>query len=63
MSVSGSKAAVKCAAGGFAQTRGSLEQHTEPSPTAGRHCKCRERSPQRPSADAGETAPQCMEEC
>ncbi len=63
MSVSGSKAAVKCTPGGFAQTRVSLEQHTEPSPTAGRRSECRERIPQRPSADTGETAPQCVEEC
>lgn len=45
MSVSGSKAAIKRAAGGSAQTRGSLEQHAEPSPAAGRLSECRERIP------------------
>lgn len=63
MSVSGSKAAIKRAARGSAQTRGSLEQHTEPSSAAGRRFECRERVPQRPSADTGETASQCVEEC
>lgn len=63
MSLSGTKAAVECAAGGFTQTGGSLEQHAEPSPTAGRDSERRERIPQRPSADTGETAPHCVEEC
>lgn len=45
MSTPGSKAAVEHDAGGFAQTRGSLEQHTEPSPAAVGDSEYRKRIP------------------
>lgn len=62
MVTSVSEAAGERAAGGFTQTRGSMEQHAESSPAAGGRLEFREHISQRPGANAGETATQCVEE-
>lgn len=63
ISLSVSKTAAKHTAGGFKKTRGSLDQHSQPSQAADRHPQCRECDCTRPGPHTGKTSPQYLEKC